>query len=196
VLETLRDAERFLAPGGTLIPASIVQWVAPVRTDRFERDLRSWREVGFGLDWSDAERMTRNNMYVYAIEPADLVPNAARSWDALDFRGEISSQRTGTAVWTPHDAGEIFGFALWWDCTLAPGVVLSTSPHAPRTHWDQIYLPLEQPLALKPGDELELELRCATGGEENGIEVEWRARHRTSSVTAEQALSIGVGFLA
>ena len=49
------DAERFLAPGGTLIPASIVQWVAPVRTDRFERDLRSWREVGFGLDWSDAE---------------------------------------------------------------------------------------------------------------------------------------------
>ena len=48
VLETLRDAQRFLAPGGTLIPASIVQWVAPVTTDRFERDLRSWREVGFG----------------------------------------------------------------------------------------------------------------------------------------------------
>src|SRR5688572_15285311 len=63
VLETLRDAQRFLAPGGTLIPASIVQWVAPVVTDRFERDLRTWREVGFGLDWSMAERMSRNNMY-------------------------------------------------------------------------------------------------------------------------------------
>jgi protein arginine N-methyltransferase 1 len=56
VLETLRDARRFLRPGGTLIPASITQWVAPVTSERFERDLRTWRDVGFGLDWSDAER--------------------------------------------------------------------------------------------------------------------------------------------
>ena len=78
VLETLRDAQRFLAPGGTLIPHSIVQWVAPVTTDRFERDFRSWRDVGFGLDWSDAERLTRNNMYVFPIEPGDLVDGAPR----------------------------------------------------------------------------------------------------------------------
>ena len=76
VLETLRDAQRYLRPGGTLIPASITQWVSPVTADRFERDLRSWRDVGFGLDWSDAERMTRNNMYVFAIEPKDLLGEA------------------------------------------------------------------------------------------------------------------------
>ena len=99
VLETLRDAQRFLASGGTLIPQSIVQWAAPVVTDRFERDLKSWREVGFGLDWSDAERMTRNNMYVFAIEPRDLLAGAAASWDALDFRGAIDSRRSGTVAW-------------------------------------------------------------------------------------------------
>ena len=145
VLETLRDAQRYLRPGGTLIPASITQWVAPVTADRFERDLRTWRNVGFGLDWSDAERMTRNNMYVFAIEPKDLLGEAARSWDSLDFRGPIASRRAGRAAWQPLEARQIFGFALWWDCTLAPGVVLSTSPHAPRTHWDQIYLPLLEP---------------------------------------------------
>ena len=69
VLETLRDAHRLLAPGGTLIPRSIVQWAAPVRTERFDRDLRSWRDVGFGLDFYNAERVSRNNMYVFAIEP-------------------------------------------------------------------------------------------------------------------------------
>ena len=92
VLETLRDARRFLVPGGTLIPASIVQWAAPVVTDRFELDLRSWRSVGFGLDWSDAERMTRNNMYVFAIEPKDLLPDTAQSWDSLTFRGPAASE--------------------------------------------------------------------------------------------------------
>ncbi len=131
VLETLRDAQRFLAPGGTLIPASIVQWVAPVTTDRFERDLRSWRDVGFGLDWSDAERMTRNNMYVFAIEPNDLLDESAalpgtRSISAAP----IASRRPAASSWQLAEAHEIFGFALWWECTLAPGVVLSTSPYA------------------------------------------------------------------
>ena len=110
VLETLRDAQRFLAPGGTLIPHSIVQWAAPVVADRFERDLSTWRDVGFGLDWSDAERMTRNNMYVFAIEPGDLLDDAALAWDALDFRGPIASRRAGSISWQPRDACRVFGF--------------------------------------------------------------------------------------
>src|SRR5262245_61137410 len=197
VLETLRDAQRFLRPGGTLIPASIEQWVAPVTTERFERDLRSWREVGFGLDWADAERMSRNNMYVFPIEPKDLLADSARRWDSLDFRGPIESRRSGSARWRLREAGRLFGFALWWECTLAPGVVLSTSPHAPRTHWDQIYLPLLTPIAAEPGDEIAIAIESETGGGESGIDVRWTARHTRGGHPAdEQALSIGAGWLA
>jgi type I protein arginine methyltransferase len=197
VLETLRDAQRFLRPGGTLIPASIEQKVAPVTSDRFERDLRSWRDVGFGLDWSDAERMTRNNMYVFAIEPKDLLADAALSWDSLDFRATIASRRSGRVEWRFREAQQIFGLALWWDCTLAPGVVLSTSPYAPRTHWDQIYLPLLTPIAAERGDEIAVAIECETGGDESGIEVRWAVRHaRAGRPEAEQALSIASGWLA
>ena len=196
VLETLRDAQRFLVPGGTLIPASIEQWVAPVATDRFERDLRSWRDVGFGLDWSDAELMTRNNMYVFAIEAKDLVAGVAQPWDSLDFRGPIDSRRTGTVRWQPQQPQSVYGFALWWECMLAPGVVLSTSPYSARTHWDQIYLPLLEPLAGLPGDELTLHLESETGGHEGGIEVRWTLVHdRGGERITEQALSIGAGYL-
>jgi protein arginine N-methyltransferase 1 len=196
VLETLRDAQRFLAPGGALIPQAIEQWVAPVVTDRFERNLASWRDVGFGLDWSDAERMSRNNMYVYAIEPRDLGAGPAASWDALDFRGPIDSHRSGAVSWRITAAAAVYGFALWWDCTLAPGVVLSTSPHAPRTHWDQIYLPLLEPLHVAPGDILALALSSETGGGQSGIDVRWSARLTgAGGPTQEQALSIGAGFL-
>ena len=197
VLETLRDAQRYLRPGGTLIPSSIVQWVAPVTADRFDRDLRSWRDVGYGLDWSDAEHMTRNNMYVFAIEPEDLLADAALAWDSLDFRGPIDSRRSGRVVWEPHTAEQVYGFALWWDCTLAPGVVLSTSPHSPRTHWDQIYLPLSSAIGVEPGDGLALAIRCETGGGDTGIDVQWRVVHtRAGRALAEQTLSIAVGWLA
>jgi protein arginine N-methyltransferase 1 len=197
VLETLRDAQRFLMPGGTLIPASIVQWVAPVVTDRFDRDLSSWRDVGFGLDWSDAERMTRNNMYVFAIEPDDLLTGGAVKWDAVDFQTDIDSRRSGTAAWRLNEARPVYGFALWWECTLVPGIALSTSPYAPRTHWDQIYLPLLEPLSTAAGDEVTLGLASETGGEETGVAVQWTVRQtRQNGPAVEQSLSIGAGFLA
>jgi len=197
VLETLRDAQRFLRPGGTLIPQSVEQWVAPVTTDRFERDLQSWRDVGFGLDWSDAERMTRNNMYVFPLDPKYLLADAALRWDSLDFRGPIASRRGGRATWRLREARRLYGFALWWDCTLAPGVVLSTSPHAPRTHWEQIYLPLLTPIDAAADDELTVAIDSETGGDESGIEVRWAVRHsRAGREPVEQALSIGAGWLA
>jgi len=196
VLETLRDAQRFLAPGGTLIPQSIVQWAAPVISDRFERDLASWRTVGHGLDWSDAEHMTRNNMYVYPIEPKDLLAAPPAAWDSLDFAGAIDSRRSGTVAWRLTEATPVFGFALWWDCLLAPGVTLSTSPSSPRTHWDQIYLPVLEPISGSAGDELRLAITSETGSGESGIDVRWTAEHRRSGqVVSLQTLAIDQGLL-
>jgi SAM-dependent methyltransferase len=195
VLETLRDARRFLAPRGTMIPHSIVQWAAPVIADRFEHDFRAWRGVG-ALDWSDAERLTRNNMYVFAIEPNDLLDVAAASWDSLEFDGDIDSRRAGRIAWPLATTATIFGFALWWECALVPGIVLSTSPFAARTHWDQIYLPLLEPLSVRAGDALALNISSETGGGESGIDVRWTVEHRRGEkIVSRQSLDIGSGFL-
>jgi len=197
VLETLRDARRFLAPGGTLIPGRLEQWVAPVASQRFDAELRSWRAVGHGLDLRDAEAMSLSNLYVYAIEPADLLGVPAQRWDALHFNTELASQRRGTARWTLADATTVAGFALWWDAVLVPGVTLSTSPHAPRTHWDQIYLPLRTTLELAAGDGLEVTIASETGGDESGIAVEWTVvQRRGGTAIVEQRLDIGSGYLA
>ena len=196
VLETLRDARRFLKPGGTLIPHSLAQWATPVTSDRFERDLTSWQRVGFGLDWSDAERMTRNNMYVFAIEPGDLLIAPPARWDVLDFGGTIESRRSGAGAWRLEQDVAIYGFALWWECALAPGITLTTSPFSPRTHWDQIYLPLLTPVAGCADDEIVLTVASETGGTESGIEVRWTVEQKRSGTLIDrQSLSIAEGFL-
>ena len=53
--------------------------------------------------------------------------------------------------WTVSYTGIIHGLASWFDITLGDRV-LSTSPHAERTHWHQIRLLLKDPLAVNVGD--------------------------------------------
>ena len=77
-----------------------------------------------------------------------------------------------------------------------PGVVLSTSPFGTRTHWDQIYLPLLEPLTVRAGDALALDLYSETGGGESGIDVRWTVEHRRGEKTvSRQSLDIASGFL-
>ena len=45
IVETLNDArERFLKPGGTIIPAAVEQFVCPVVSERFFAELAAWDE--------------------------------------------------------------------------------------------------------------------------------------------------------
>lgn len=180
VLDTLADAHRYLKPGGALCPAALEQFVAPVVDDRIAVELGSWSSVGHGLDLSDAHAVGCDNMYVYAIAPGELLaqPDATQRWDALEFTPAVSGRRAGRVGWTLAADASVHGFALWWEALLAPGVTLSTSPHAPRTHWDQIYLPLRGPLVGRAGDRIELAIECEVGGGEAGIAVRWRVEQR------------------
>jgi len=193
LLETLVDARRFLKPGGQLIPGRLRQYAAPVPTSRLQRDIDVWPEVGFGLDLGAARTISLNNMYVKTITPADLGGrDCARLWDELDFRPEAAappSRRTQTLRWLREDLAEPFieGFALWWDCELATGISLSTSPFAPSTHWEQIYLPLLAPLELAADDVVELTLVCDTRPEV-GVRLSWKTRQlRGGKAVVEQA---------
>lgn len=199
VLETLADAHRFLGPGGTLIPRAMTQHVAPVVSGRFHQDLTTWDRVeSLDLDLADARIATMNNMYVFAVEPADLLaePSAAQQWDAVEFSADIESNRRGAVAWVLSAPAEVYGFALWWECELVPGVTLTTSPHAPRTHWDQIYLPLDSPLAGERGDEVSLVIESETGGGEAGINVRWQVEQRRDKARiARQAHDLGSGYI-
>lgn len=180
-LETAVDARRFLKPGGIVIPGRLQQYVAPVLADRLQRELDIWPGVGFDLDLGPARTISLNNMYVKQIVPTDLGGSAAHAqiWDDLDLRPQTKSppsRRSRTLLWPAKSLGaEVHGFTLWWDTELVEGVTISTSPFAPPTHWEQIYLPLLEPISLTDGEQLELTLTCDTRPEV-GVRLQWRTR--------------------
>jgi protein arginine N-methyltransferase 1 len=177
ILETLRDARRFLRPGGTLIPQRIEQFVAPVVSARIQAELDAWDRVGYGLDFAAAKAMSLNNLYVRTIRPDELLDaaDASQRWDQVRLGGRAASRRTGEVSWRLGEATTVYGFALWWRCELLPGLFLATDPAGAATHWEQLYLPTLAPLRLAPGDRLDLRLRSDSS--QQGASIGWRIGH-------------------
>jgi len=172
LIENMNDArKRFLKPGGTLIPSRLSQWIAPVVTDRFHKEIDTW-DIGESLDFSAARQMSFQNIYVRTFRPEDLLVLGEKRYDDVDFTVQNDSRRRADLSWTIAADVTVSGFAAWWECELVPGVLLSTSPSKPRTHWEQIYLPVFAPLSLKIGDILTLRL-TSDSSYDVGLNVTW-----------------------
>ncbi len=199
LIETLNDARRrFLKPGGVIIPRRVTQFVAPVISDRVHAELDVWRDVGQGIDLSPARTMSFNNVYVRSFSSGDLLDRAksARQWDDVDLTRDAKSARKGEVTWTIASSQTVYGFACWWSAELAAGNVLSTATDAPRTHWEQLYFPVEMPLATKRGDTVTVSLR-STSSEAGGTHLAWTAVHADTSgkTVSRQAMNLNKGWI-
>lgn len=195
IIENLNDAKRFLKPGGVIIPAALEQWIAPVTNQRIFDDINPWDRVGFDMNLRSAKHAALNNMYVAKIRPDDLLSGKtdAQKWDSVDFSKKEKSIRSGKADWMMSRRTTVFGFAVWWNCMLAPGITLSTSPFSPPTHWDQIFLPLTEPFTVNKKDRLAVHL-TSDSRYEVGIRLKWETRLLHQGKTLKKTLSMDTGL--
>ena len=189
LLETLVDARRYLKPGGAIMPCRLQQFVAPVSDPALQREIDLWSTVGFDLNLDAARVVSLNNLYVRRVPPTHLAAPGA-CWDDLDFSPKSPPplsrrQQKVSFAPAPHT---VHGLALWWVCTLAPGVDISTAPDAAPTHWDQVYLPLLEAITLQQGDALQVTLTSDTRPDV-GLRLQWRVTHqRAGKRISEQSL--------
>lgn len=146
-------------------------------------------EITFNKDgtFTRAKELALNNMYVCKITPRDIptLKNYIQQFDSIDFTKNNASVRSNSVKLRFNTSETVYGFAVWWDATLIPGIHLSTSPFSPSTHWDQIFLPLIKPVVLKKNDALELTIKSDTRYEV-GIRVTWETtilQHGTKRAT-------------
>ena len=198
IIATLNDARRrFLKPGGIIIPARIRQFVAPVTSGRLHDELTVWDGVGHDIDLSVARTMSLNNVYVRTLSPAELMEPKGQLWDDVNLaRGDAKSSRKGEASWKVARAATVYGFAVWWEAELTPGVLLSTAPDAPRTHWEQLYFPLMEPMKIGAGETVSISLRSRSS-EEAGTHLAWTATHFDvhGKQMERQAMDLDKGYL-
>jgi protein arginine N-methyltransferase 1 len=199
IIDTMADAQRrHLKDGGVMIPARIRQLAVPVISDRIHRELVVWDDVGFGIDLADARKMSLNNAYVRSFAASELLDAgaAAKVWDTVTLGSDARSNRKGEVSWTLETAQTVYGFAYWWDAELIEGVTLSTAPDAPRTHWEQLYFPLETPMTVAAGESVLVTLRSKSL-EEAGTHLAWTAVQfdRDGASKVRQAMDLDKGWI-
>ena len=150
--------DRWLKPGGVMIPNSVTAWAALVH-DRYLGDMVDFlRDNPYGLRLDDLVEKTVNEI---------LYSGTFRHLAAGDRRSEPSELwTTDTELITleraraPHEAdtalpvrdhGTANALALWFSAELAPGISLSVGPGDPPTHWGMTTAPLSSPVELTPG---------------------------------------------
>lgn len=196
IIDTMNDARSYLKKGGVLIPSSLKQFACPVISPRIQQSIDVWN-VGYGLDMGAARAISLQNMYVKTLKKSDLLNagKAAVAWDAIDFRDENSNVRSTSLEWSITKSTVIHGIALWWEATLVPGITISTSPLARPTHWEQIYLPLLQPIPCRRGDILHVRIESDTSPDVR-IRLRWTTNIiRTKEEILRQSMDTQNGLL-
>jgi precorrin-6B methylase 2 len=160
LVEFLTDARRrFLKPGGRTVPAGVDLWVAPVEhREQWDR-ITFWERRPAGFDFSPARRLASSTGYPLRLEAGQLLAPGARIV-SLDLAADRPGPLRGTVETTATRAGTMHGIGGWFEAELAPSVILTNSPAASRRiQRRHVFLPLDQPVAVEPGDRLRVTLR-------------------------------------
>lgn len=163
---TIADARaRLLAPGGVLIPRADTLLAAPVEADEaYGRIVDPWDER-HGLRMTAARRMAVNG-WGKAHLPADALLAEPHPWAVLDYRTITDPDVTASLEWTVARAGTAHGLAVWFRAELAEGIGYSTGPGDPRTVYGTPFVPFAEPVDVRPGDRIHVDLRARLVGDD------------------------------
>ncbi len=163
IVATLADArERFLKPGGRLIPQAVALHAAPVHGQHIDPSLEEdWGPV-HGIDFSPMRRLAPCFLFYTVLATADLLA-APQPVLAADFRQGTGSETHAIRRFRVTRTGLMSGVGLWFRAALADGVLLGSGPGDGASSWLQGFVPLPRALAVSPGEQVEVAVALRVG---------------------------------
>ena len=161
-LPSLIDArERFLRPGGRMVPAADVVLGAVVAAPDIYRDLIDvWGPSESGIDASPIRRAASQQST--PVNSGDLrALTEVISWTSIDYLTCQSPSTSGRLQWQLHEAAEwSHGFALWFEARLADGISYRTGPGSGDDLYGAAFFPWPEAIACRAGTTILVDLRA------------------------------------
>lgn len=160
----LAARDRWLKPGGVMLPSRVTARLAPAGlATACEVEGLSAGVLGLQLDLLSEASVHELLCRRYQVQPQDLAAPPQDLW-TTDCQADALAR--ARAPWQAQlrfelpAAATVNALVGWFDAELAPGVHLCNAPDAPETHWGQLTLPLDRAQALPAGAVLEAHLAC------------------------------------
>lgn len=160
--------DRWLKPGGTMVPARVTAKMAPAHIP-MRPEVAFFHQRPYGLDLTPLSESSIHELLCLRrkVRREDLAAAASELW-VTDMATVPSEQaylpfRANVRFTIPCDT-PVNTLAAWFEADMATGLTLSNAPEAPETHWGQLLLPLRQEIALQENDVLEVWMTCIPAG--------------------------------
>ena len=161
--------DRWLKPGGRILPDVVTAWMAPVWCQKRQEETEFFGRRPFGIDLSLLAAGTADSVLWVreGLRPEELAAEPLPLWTVetnryptekaqLPFRATLNFRLRGTA--------RVNGLAAWFRAEFGDDLVLTNAPGSPRTHWGQYVFPLCETLTLEHGSVLTAVFTCLPSG--------------------------------
>ena len=157
----IQARDRWLKPGGIMIPGTTTSWMVPAYDVYLQDDIEFWYSRPYGVDLSvvgdDSQRRTEATCH--HIKPENLSCEAQKMW-AVDSHTCTPAQSSGTfeaklEFVSEHD-GAVNVLAAWFETKSARTVELSNGPDCPDTHWGRTVFPIGKTVPVKIGTRIKV----------------------------------------
>jgi hypothetical protein len=122
-----------------------------------------WSAADEELDLSAARALVTQSLHRRRVAPDQLLA-AAQPWVELDYAVVEEPDAARRLAFTMARDGELHGWTLWFDATLADGVQLSNAPGESERVYGAIFLPLTAPMRVRKEEQVSLDLRATLVG--------------------------------
>jgi protein arginine N-methyltransferase 1 len=160
-LPSIVDARtRFLRQGGALIPERDSLEAALVEApDLYRRHVGAFDDAPYGVHLDALRDMAVNRWYRGPKDEVSLIGNT-ETIVTLDYAEIAGPDLDATFDLVATRSATAHGFCVWFDSTLAEGVVLSNSPADDETVYGRAFFPFERPSDVCAGDRARVRLRA------------------------------------
>jgi SAM-dependent methyltransferase len=147
--------DRWLKPGGAMIPSSVTAWAGLVHDRHLAETVGFLRNDPYGVRLDALVEMTLNEV-IYSgssrhLTKGDLRSEPGRLW-TTDTSGlsleQAEAPHEAETLLRVRDPGTANALALWFRAELAPGTSLSVGPADTPTHWGMTTAPLRSRVEL------------------------------------------------
>jgi type I protein arginine methyltransferase len=157
--------DRWLRPGGIIIPSRVTAMLAPAYVAEFDDALEHWASRPHGIDLSELAIDMADEVHMTQIgfTVDDLLATAQPMWshDAYTCTLEEADRPFVTSLdFRIERAGKLSGVLAWFTADMGGEITLTTAVGAPPTHWGRLLFPLRQAAPVAEGARVRVEVHC------------------------------------